>query len=256
MLIIIHYDSRNKEAFVKLPGNKKFEAILFAGKMARIDLSEEEVDHLEMFLGYAENPAHNEWIHSKSDLKRCNLKRFERTPYPYPENRINSIFNKIHSIIAEIFPKDDNPPTKKEICSFWRKMYKLPSAGLGKGGDTSFTYKTLNAELDQSGHYSWRFVFQSQNTDQNLKLTFTPYLNSLEGPIKTITEFQNLKIPEFANLEITEGGRSISEVILEYDQENKKSIPKEIEIRTCNLTKKDIFKNLDPVLEVTDSIQN
>jgi len=253
-MIINHYPyhSKYKQDFLSLTDDKQFEAILFAGKMCRIEHTQEEINHLEMFFSYAENPAHNEWIHSAMDLHRCNLKRFEEKPNPI--SKVSAIFNKIYSIIAEFFPKDDKPPVKKEICSFWRRLYKLPTTGESGGGEAGFSYETLEEGFDSEGRYIWKLKLTSLNPEKKVKLTFDHYLNSLEGPIRTEEEFSNLGIPEFRELIIIEGGNNVNQVILEYDNAREIGISKEIEIKTCCIADNNIFKNLDPVLELRDSI--
>jgi len=255
-MIVNHYpyQGRYKQDFIALASERKFEAILFAGKMCINEHTEEEENHLEMFLSYAENPAHNEWIDDAKDIKRCNLKRFEERPTPFPVSRVRGIFNRIYSIISDFFPKDDKPPVKKEICSFWRKLYKLPSAGDCGGGEAGFSYETLQEGFDSEGRYSWKLKVKSLNSEKKLKLTFAHYLNSLEGPIKKVEEFSNLGVPEFEELHISENGVPVDKVVLEYDNVAEEGIPKEIEIKTCRITGNNKFKNMDPVLEIKDSI--
>lgn len=252
-MIVNHYPyhSKYKQDFITA-GERKFEAVLFAGKMCRILHTEEEINQLEMFLSFAENPAHNEWIHSAMDLNRCNLKRFEERPTPYPVSRISAIFNRIYGIIAEFFPKDDKPPVKKEICSFWKKLYKLPSVGDRGGGEAGFSYETLQEGFDNEGRYSWKLKLTSLNSEKKVKLAFDHYLNSLEGPIKKSEEFFNLGVPEFEELHISENGETVEEVVLEYNNVIQAGIPREIEIKTCKITGNHMFKNMDPVLEIKD----
>lgn len=245
------YDSK-KSALKDIIGENNFEAILFGGKTCLTNRSTEEIDHLEMFLSYAENPAHNEWIHNSPDVHRCHLKRFEDTPTPYPVSRVNAIFTRIYSLISEFFPKDDKPPTKKEICSFWRNLYKLPSSGDRQGGETLFSYETLEEGFDKEGRYSWRFNFIALKAEKRVKLNFHHYLNSHEGPIKKDEEFAELGISEFRELHIIEDGMTVKEVSLEYDHTRDMGIPKEIIIKTCKITGNHLFKNMSPILEITD----
>ena len=253
-MIVNHYPyhSKYKEELKSVIGENNFEAILFVGKVCKIPHSEELINHLEMFLSYAENPAHNEWIHDKADINRCHLKRFEENPNPF--NKVKNIFTQINNKIQEIFPKDDKPPAKNEICSFWRKLYKLPSAGAEKGGQASFNYETLDEGFDNEGRYSWKLRVTSTNPKKQVRLQFVHYLNSLEGSIKSEEEFLNLGVSEFKELLVKENGREVSEIFLEYDESEDRGIPKDIEIKTCRITGNNLFKNMNPVLEITDSI--
>ncbi len=201
-MIVNHYpyDPKIYQDLVSSSNGKKFEAILFAGKMCQVAQNEESIDHLELFLSYAENPAHNEWINQKQNLHRCNLKRFDENQIPFPTNRINSIFTKIFSLISEFFPKDDIPPAKKDICSFWKKLYRLPFAGDTSTGIQNFSYEIISEGYDSGGHYSWKFNFYSRIRDNSIELTFVPYLNSLKGDIDSINDFDLLGISEYINL--------------------------------------------------------
>lgn len=254
-MIINHYPyhTKSKEDLIKITDEKRFEAILFAGKMCKIKHKDEETNHLEMFLSFAENPAHNEWIHNSNDLHRCNLKRFQERPVPYPVSRVGSIFNSIYRIIAEFFPKDDNPPVKKEICSFWRQLYKLPAAGDRGGGEARYSYETIQEGFNSDGQYSWRLKVRSLNTEKRVKLTFNHYLSSLEGPVQSKEEYAKLGVPEFEELNIYEDGKQTKEVILEYDIFSEAGIDKELEIMTCKVTGNNLFKNMNPVLEIKDT---
>ncbi|MBK7376911.1 MAG: hypothetical protein IPJ02_15600 [Chitinophagaceae bacterium] len=257
-MIINHYpyNPRTKQDFKTIAGESNFEAMLFAGRMSNINQPEEVTSYLEMFLSYAENPAHNELIHNDRDLNRCNLKRFEKQPFPAPVSRVKGILDNIYAKIQEFFPKDDKPPAKNEICSFWRKLYKLPSVGNEKVSEPRFNYETLEEGFDKEGRYSWRLKVSSSNPEKKVKLEFGHYLNSHEGAIKTEEEFTNLGVPEFKELLVSENGNLVSEVVLEFDKEEDKGIPRVIEIKTCRITGNNLFKNMDPVLEITDSLIN
>lgn len=250
------YNTRQKDDLKKMIGDNNFEGVLFAGKMSKLDQADDEINLLEMFLGYAENPAHNEWINNDRDLNRCHLKRFEERPYPTPVSRVKALFDKIQSIIQEFYPKDDLPPSKNEICSFWRKLYKLPSAGANKGGDAGFSYETISEGFDDEGRYTWKLKLKSTNPDKQIRLQFDHYLNSLEKSFRKAEEFDELGIPEFNELLVLENGKLVDEVVLEYDKEFEQGIAKVIQIKTCSLANNNLFKNMSPVLEITDSVIN
>ena len=44
------------------------ESILFAGLLSKSEVEERKRKHLELFLGYSENPPHNNWASSDKDL--------------------------------------------------------------------------------------------------------------------------------------------------------------------------------------------
>jgi hypothetical protein len=254
-MIVNHYPyhSKYKEDFKKDIGENNFEAILFAGKINNSGQSEEVINHMEMFLSYAENPAHDEWIHNDRDLNRCHLKRFEDRPFPVPVSRVYSIFNRLYGLVAELFPKDDKPPEKNEICQFWRKLYKLPGAGDDKGGKRNFDYETLQEGFDREGRYMWKLKVLS-TVPKKVKLEFGHYINTLEGAVRGKDEYSNLGISEFDELFVMENGTPVQEILLEFDNAEEKGIPKEIEVKTCRLTSNNLFKNMNPVLEITDTI--
>lgn len=249
-MLVNHYPyiSRNKADLKSIAGDNTFEGILFAGKTCREVQPKEAITLLEIFLSYSENPAHNEWIHNINDLNRCHLKRFEDSPSP--SARVNYMFTKIDHAIQEFFPKDDEQPTKKEICSFWRKLYRLPSTGDVKIRESTFNYETLDKGFDLEGRYYWKLRFVSKG--KPVKLVFKHYLNSLEGPINDEREYENLGIPEFSELKIVENGQEVHDVTLNFDTATGSGVPKEITVKTCRITKNKVFKNLDPVLEISD----
>lgn len=256
-MIVNHYpyNSRHKNELKIIAGENAFEGMLFAGKMCRVKQSEDETNYLEMFLGYSENPAHNEWIHNDRDRNRCHLKRFEERPYPTPVSRVKSIFDKIDSIVQNFFPKDDKLPVKNEICSFWRKLYRLPSAGDSNVGESNFSYERLGEGFDEEGRYFWKLKFTPSN-GKKVKLEFTHYLSSLERPMKDSNEFKELGVPEFTELLVFENGTPVKEIILNYDTSGEIGISTETEIKTCPITGNNLFKNLNPILEITDTIIN
>jgi hypothetical protein len=93
---------------------KKFEAIFFAGKICRNNENNETKQHMDLFLSFSENPAHNMWISNERDLGRCRLKRFNKNPPPYPWNRVDRLYKSLLLEIKKLFPKEDNIPIKKD----------------------------------------------------------------------------------------------------------------------------------------------
>ncbi|MDF3078639.1 MAG: uncharacterized protein K0S09_2528 [Sphingobacteriaceae bacterium] len=255
-MIVNHfpYHSSSKASLKALAGDNDFEGILFAGRMVRQTQPEEIINHTELFLGYSENPAHNEWIHDKVDKNRCHLKRFEETSYPF--NKVKGLFTQITLAISDFFPKDDKPPEKNEICTFWRKLYKLPSIGGEKGGESNFSYQTVDEGFDQEGRYFWKLKVKSNRQDGKVKLDFKHYLSSLEGPITSPEEYTQLGVPEFVELTVYEDQTTQTSIVLEYDAATDIAISKEITVKTCRLTSNPLFKNLSPLLEINDSIIN
>ena len=142
-------------------------------------------------------------------------------PMPYPVNRINKIYKDLYASIAEFFPKDDKPPVKKGICTFWKKLYRLPSAGQNSGGEIGFHYETLDEGFDKEGRYYWNIRFKASGDNDVVNLEFRHHLNSREGRITKSKEYDELGIPEYASLDILENGSSVNEVELIYNMESE-----------------------------------
>lgn len=224
-------------------GERKFEAILFLGKMSKAELSEDKKNHMDLFISFAENPAHNMLIFSERELDRCRLKRFSQNPAPYPWNRINRLFKRIDYEVKKAFPKEDVVPQKKDICNFWKKLAHLQKTGEGKATERSFHYRILK-EGYLNGRYYWDISVESILDDKSIELEVENYLNSLEpGKEK---DFNALEIPEFKNIEIEVDGSNAPKILLEPLEK------KNIKIITCDILSNELFKNYQPIVELRD----
>ena len=226
-------------------GENKIEAIFFGGKSCINAESDEIRNHMDLFLSLAENPSHNMWINNERDLGRSRLKRFKKSPAPYPWNRVNHIYKDILNLIKKEFPKEDSIPQKKDICSFWKKMTHIPKIGDTSGGKRNFHYSTKE-EGYNNGKYFWKLKITSNCKDDSIQLSFDHYLNTWEtGKEKG---FEVFGIPEFDKLTIMTGNKSVDEVILEPEES------KEVIILTCDIRSNELFKNYQPILEIKDKI--
>ena len=226
-------------------GNIHFEGMLFAGRMLVNPSS--DIDQAELFLGFSENPAHNEWIDNILHKNRCHLERFDsKTLNPY--SRIKQIYRSIETIIGKFFPKDDKPPIKEEVCTFWKNLYKVPFIGDRHGGKSNYSYSLIKEGFSNSGEYEWIFKFDNTNEDSKVRLIFSQYILSHEGPIRSIEDFEKIGIQEFSELKISEDGVAISEVVLGKEE----GLSRTIEIKTCSMAGNPSFHNLIPLLEIND----
>jgi hypothetical protein len=227
--------------------DKKFEALLFVGKISIRKQTQEEIMHSDLFFGFAENPAHNTWISNERDINRCRLKRFELNPAPYPWNRINRFYLKINQEIRNAFPKEDNIPLKRDICNFWKKIAHIHKSGEISGGQRNFHYNIINEGYIES-KYFWEIMIGSNVEDKILEINFDNFLNSIElGKEK---DFSIIGIDEFNEFKIEVDDLLVNKVFLKPKEKKK------LRITTCNIIKNKIFKNLQPIIEIQDKIYN
>jgi len=73
--------------------------------MAKYELVPNKQKHLDLFLAYAENPAHNMWCRTANDYDRCFLDRFEGRR-PKPEASINQLFNGIYGVFKKLLEEN------------------------------------------------------------------------------------------------------------------------------------------------------
>ncbi|MBA3648839.1 MAG: hypothetical protein H0W62_09880 [Chitinophagales bacterium] len=246
-MIVSYYQG---EALTELVNDQvKTESILFAGVLSRTEKNQQAREHMDLFLAYSENPAHNTWCSTKEEISICHLERFD---LKNPTNRVRQIKNKILEGLKKIFIKTEPIPPNKDIC----KMFKL-LGGLKTKGDTpiskaKYQANILESYFDDHDRYVVKMKLISKWRDE-LALSFQSALNTLEGEEKVSFELlQILRIPEFAHLQIfnenfllIEEGSSPSITILPEET-------KEIIIRTCSIQNRSEYKNLSPLIKLSE----
>jgi hypothetical protein len=248
-MIINHYPYLSDEtdadenSFNSFMGKKRFESILFAGKMSAGGNPQSIHLHTDLFLSFAENPAHNMWLDSERDLGRCRLKRFEKNPMPYPWNRISKLYRHIENEIKKAFPKEDTIPVKKDICNFWKKIAHLQRVGESTSAERTYHFTVLE-EGFINGRYSWTIRIDS-NCENTIELSFENYLKSMEAGKEK--DFKAVGVEEFSEIQVT--SLEIFDNFIVHPGESKT-----ITINTCDIKSNSVFKNLQPVVEIKDTI--
>jgi len=223
------------------------ESILFGGLLSISETDMLKKRHMDLFLAYAENPAHNKWCESSKDYNSCFLDFFEGRN-PLPETQIGKIFTEIYRSFKKLFDDEKKPETSKDICSIFKKIAKLKITGESAGGKSLYSMRTpsniTNPIIDEDGRYIFTYLIKSNVKEKSISVTFKPLLQSLEG--ETDKGFELLGISEFKNLILTdETEDSIidGELILSPQQE------KLIEIKTCKISGIPAFKNLETIIK-------
>lgn len=249
-MIINHYpylnDSSDKDdnPLTQYLGEKKFEAVLFMGRMCNTDQPDDRKKHMDLFISLAENPAHNMLISNERELNRCRLNRFNKNPVPFPWNRISKLLSRIELEIRKAFPKEDAIPVKKDICNFWKKLAHIQKSGPANVGERTFHYRVIN-EGFLDGKYYWDLSVESIIGSRYIVLTVESYLDSLEqGKEK---DFDTLGIPEFSKLLIEWNKSLLTEIRLEPKEK------KRIRLVTCDIVNNELFKNYRPIIELKDN---
>lgn len=229
------------------------ESILLAGLMSRYELVEDKKKHIDLFLAYAENPAHNIWCRSSNDYDRCFLDRFEGKR-PKPEASINHLFNEIYRVFKRLIEEDTEQKDNKDICTIFKKLARLKSRGDDPGGKALFFLRSLNDEIDPEGRYVFTKRVISNNEERNVEVMFKSYIDSLEG--ERDKDFDSLGIKEFSDLELINTSNKIIDegvspkILLEPHQEVV------IKIRTCKIDKNPLFKNVEPFIKASAKLVN
>lgn len=243
--------SRNKgmvitdKEFIK-NNTLRTECILLAGLISKGESSPDRKKHLDLFLAYAENPAHNKWCDHKDDYSECFLDRFKGLN-PRPEYSVNRLFNDIIGVFKKLLEEDIEQKENKDICTIFKKLARLKSRGDDSGGKALFHMRTLEDEIDSEGRYIFTRRITSASEENNIEVFFKSYIDSLEGDKDK--DFEHLGIKEFSNLEIID---STNEIISEgtnptiYLEPNEEII---IKIRTCKIDMNPFFKNVEPFIK-------
>ena len=222
------------------------ESILFGGLMAKYESTSDKRKHFDLFLAYAENPAHNTWCRSANDYDRCFLDRFEGRR-PKPEASLNHLFNEILRVFKKLLDEDIEQKENKDICSIFKKLAKLNSRGDDTTGKTLFFMRTLADEIDSEGRYIFKRRIISASEENNIEVYFKSYIDSLEG--ERDKDFESLGIKEFSNIEII----NLADEIISKGSNPKIALsPQEeivVKIRTCKIDKNPFFKNVDPFIK-------
>lgn len=222
------------------------ESILLGGLMTKYEIVTDKRKHLDLFLAYSENPAHNTWCRTANDYDRCFLDRFEGKR-PKPEASINHLFNEIYRVFKKLVEEDTEQKENKDICKIFKKLAKLKTRGGDSGSKTLFYMRTINDEIDSDGRYIFTRRIISASEEKDIDVYFKSYVDSLEG--EWDKGFDNLGITEFSNLEILD-----SENKLLSEGSNPKILltPGDeiiVKIRTCKIDKNPFFKNVEPFIK-------
>jgi len=222
------------------------ESIFLGGLMAKYEVVPDKQKHFDLFLAYAENPAHNTWCRSANDYDRCFLDRFEGRR-PKPEASINHLFNEVYRVFKKLLEEDTEQKENKDICTIFKKLAKLKSRGDDTTGKALFFMRTLEDEIDSEGRYIFTKRIISASKENNIDVYFKSYIDSLEG--EKDKDFEHLGIKEFSNIEIT---NTSDEIISEGSNPKIHLAPQEemvIKIRTCKIDKNPFFKNVEPFIK-------
>lgn len=226
------------------------ESILFGGLLSRSEISADKRRHLDLFLAYSENPAHNKWCDKKQDYNSCFLDYFEGKR---PEAFIGKIFDKIFDSFKRLFDQEHEPETTKDICSVFKKIAKLKIAGNTSSGPSLFSLKTpadtSNPTIDNEGRFNYKYLISSNSETNDIEVDFKSSLNSLEGEVSG--DFDILGISDFKNISLLDENHQVIST-----GENPKIFltPTEsrvIRIRTCKIIGNKYFKNLEPIIKST-----
>ena len=222
------------------------ESIFLGGLMAKYEAVLDKRKHFDLFLAYAENPAHNTWCRSSNDYDRCFLDRFEGRR-PKPEASINHLFNEIYRVFKKLLEEDTEQKENKDICTIFKKLAKLKSRGDDTTGKALFFMRTLEDEIDSEGRYIFTKKIISASEENNIDVYFKSYIDSLEG--ERDKDFEHLGIKEFSNIEII----STEDVLISEGSNPKIHLaPQEemvVKIRTCKIDKNPFFKNVEPFIK-------
>lgn len=222
------------------------ESILFGGLLAKYEIVPEKQKHLDLFLAYSENAAHNNWCRSANDYDRCFLERFEGRR-PKPEASINHLFNEIYRVFKQLVEEDIEQRENKDICTIFKKLAKLKSRGEDTGGKSLFHMRALREEIDSEGRHVFTKRIISASDDCSIEIFFKSYIDSLEG--EKDKDFEHLGIGEFSNLEIL---NIENEILCDGTNPKIHLTPNEemiVKIRTCRIDNNPQFKNIEPFIK-------
>jgi hypothetical protein len=232
----------------------KTESILFTGLLSFSESDKLKKQHLDLFLAYAENPAHNKWCTSSKDYNSCFLDFFEGKN-PYPENVVRKVFDEIFKSFKKLFDEERKPEISKDICSIFKKIARLKVIGEASGGVSFYSMRTpsnvTNPIVDEEGRYIFTYLIKSNQKEKSISISFKPLLQSLEG--ETDKEFDLLGIPDFKNLILKDEYEDsiISGDLILGPQEEKL-----VEIKTCKIIGVPAFKNLETIIKSNAKINS
>ncbi|MCE3226989.1 MAG: hypothetical protein K0S32_1540 [Bacteroidetes bacterium] len=225
------------------------ESIYFAGLMSNDEISEEKRKHLDLFLAYSENPAHNNWCRYAEEYDRCFLERFERTRFK-PEASIKYLFNEIYGVFKKLLGDEKESNDNKDICSIFKKLARLKSKGDVHGGKSLFQMRKIKEfEIDSQGRYIFERRIISNTSDNRIEVSFKSYIDSLEG--ERDKDFEYLGIKDFSHIELLDAKDNL---IIGGVSPSIKLEPEEdliVKIRTCKIENNPYFKNVDPFIKTT-----
>ncbi|HEX5186254.1 MAG TPA: hypothetical protein VFV86_05130, partial [Nitrososphaeraceae archaeon] len=225
----------------------KTESVLFAGLLSKSETSHDKKRHLDLFLAYSENPAHNRWCNKSTDYNNCFLDFFEGKR-PAPEYYINKIFDEIYKTFKKLFDLEQQPETSKDICSIFKRIAKLKIAGGTPGGPSLFSLRTpaniTNPKIENNGEFLFQYILKSNCESNIIEIDFKSTINSLEG--ETSSDFEVLGIGDFRNIQLLDDHLQT----IDFGENPKIKIDplgeKVIAIKTCKIIGNKSFKNLEP----------
>jgi len=225
----------------------KTESILFAGLLSKSETIISKKQHLDLFLAYSENPAHNKWCNRSTDYNICFLDFFEGRR-PAPEYYINKIFDEIFKTFKKLFDQEQQPETSKDICSIFKKIAKLKIAGGTSGGPRLFSLLTpanvTNPIIEKNGEFKFQYIIKSNCETNFIEIEFRSIINSLEGEISS--DFNVLGIGDFKNLQLL---NEQNQILISGENPIIQIPPlgeRVVVIRTCKIIGNKYFKNLEP----------
>jgi hypothetical protein len=237
----------NEEVFQS--NSLRTESILFGGLMAICETSENKSKHLDLFLAYSENPAHNTWCRTFDDYDRCFLDRFEGRR-PKPEASINHLFNEIYRVFKKLLEEDIEQKENKDICSIFKKLARLKSKGDNTGGKALFSMRTVEEpEIDSEGRYIFTKRVISNDGENRIEVGFKSFIESLEG--EKDKDFELLGIKDFTELEIMNDSEEIISAGNNPKIELDPSDEIIVKIRTCVIDRNPFFKNVEPFIKAS-----
>jgi len=223
------------------------ESILFTGLLSKSEDDKAKKQHLDLFLAYSENPAHNKWCTTSQDYNSCFLDFFDGRN-PTPEGVVRKIFDEIYKSFKRLFDEEKKPETSKDICSLFKKIAKLRITGESSGGRSLYSMRTpsniTNPIIDENGKYIFTYLIKSNIKEDTIAVSFKPLLKSLEG--ETDKEFDLLGIPDFKDLILKDESEDL---LIEGDLILFPLEEKLIEITTCRIDGVPAFKNLETFIK-------
>jgi hypothetical protein len=247
-MIVTNFD--DNLGFFEHSTDFRAESILFSGLLSQSEMDSNKRKHLDLYLAYSENPAHNKWCSNPVDYAICYLSFFEGKR---PDKAVRDIYDRIYGAFKELLKEDKAQPANKDICSIFKKLARLKITGDETSGKALYFMRTpdgiTNPEIvDGKYIYEFKFVHSESQTD-NVRVDFKSVIESLEG--ETNKDFDNLGISDFENIELfdktgneIDSGKSPS-IVLKHGESLT------VKIKTCNIDSNSRFKNLKPMIKTS-----